>query len=247
VLRTSRRRDRRLGDRGRADFPDSWQASARVSRIRVRTRQVVLLLAQEGGRLVKSLDVAVEIVRTGSTTAPDLVTARPLERQHRALAGSRLRTPSVSSSVPLFGPPCAVVWVCRDFLGGTVGWSARWWLLCSPSRTLPSLARACAIRPERSDCRARRTLPLGRHDVCVASRTARSPGCRGSATTALSLVRAERVCHRRPWPGLPIVPDRQRRPAWLGARRSGIRLAADAPGSSSAHQPACGRGVPRRR
>jgi ribonuclease HI len=44
----------------RSGTQKSSQASARVSRIRVSTRQVVLLLAHEGGRLVKSLRVAVE-------------------------------------------------------------------------------------------------------------------------------------------------------------------------------------------
>jgi len=42
------------------DLWKSSQASARVSRIPASTRQVILLLAQEGGRLVKSLDDAVE-------------------------------------------------------------------------------------------------------------------------------------------------------------------------------------------
>jgi hypothetical protein len=51
----------RLGRSGStARLPQIVPASARVGRIRASTRQVVLLLAQEGGRLVKSLDVAVE-------------------------------------------------------------------------------------------------------------------------------------------------------------------------------------------
>ena len=56
------------GPRSPAHSWRSSQAAARVSRVPASTRQVVLLLGREGGRLVTSLDVAVEDRPTGKSS-----------------------------------------------------------------------------------------------------------------------------------------------------------------------------------
>jgi hypothetical protein len=62
-------------------FRTSSQAAARVSRIPASAREVVLLLAQEGGRLVTSLDVAVEDLPTRRRGDWRAARSQPLAKQ----------------------------------------------------------------------------------------------------------------------------------------------------------------------
>jgi hypothetical protein len=92
-------------ERPSRDRRSSSKGAVRVSRIRASTRQVVLLLAQEGGRLVKSLDVAVEDRPKGRSRLARIkqAPAAPLAANQGSLRADRRSGESTMRRLSRFG------------------------------------------------------------------------------------------------------------------------------------------------